>query len=866
MVLDAAAVLNPRLPDDLATYSVTYLFPDSKQSSLPDSQDTRITRFFIGVDTPTSFSLALVGSPYSYTCLFCYNLLSLCGFFLKVGRCNMKRWLFLSLSVLIWLTTCQNDPTFDSPTANATEQIAAATVTPTYTPTIMVPTALPTGTFGPTPVPTRPPLNPTPAPTPNHTPRPRPPVTPQPASPSTTPLLTNTSFACPRLPVEIPNPLPTPAPDQTVTLWPASDIVAPVYPTTPLIIAFAQEVVSATVQLETNPGIEGEWSWPDAKTLVITPRNDCFPGGQDYDVIVKAGVMNKAGETVIAEDTYFRFATADYADLIHFGWGADVDTVQASGDRHLPFALYRAASMPLQANIYQLTPEQFFDLTESIRYTFYPSQRVRTGYLTKLQSWELTVNPPTTPYFELRDLVLPADLLPGFYLVELTAATITRQLPLVLTDNRLVVKESPTQIMAWVTDFASRPQAGATVSVFSAEGHLLHEGLTADDGVYQWDSDEVLEDPLFVTAQIGDDTTITVLNDLWRTHYTGEPWNDMTCWDPRADWVGLTGHVITDSPVYHAGDTVRFRAYLFTTHDGELTPLAPDTSVLARLNGILPQTLITDAYSSLQGEYELLPNAPGLTTLSFTVGEQVYSHTFMVVPRNNPAHQVSIVTEPAQYIPGQPLTITVSVTDEANQPTANVPVALSFMEQGPEGWYVDAFMLPRDERDKRTDESGRATYVLTSELWGYYGGQWLIQASAMNSFATYIVTQAPPPPPSTPAPPTLSIEVTPTLRYPDEDFIVTGRLASGMGEPLSGRVLTLELSRNNRGSYEVTYTTTVTTDHNGSIHHTLAIGTPGTYQVRLRAQEAGQAIVSLHPTIHVLGIHNNDYYTAPHHP
>ncbi len=282
--------------------------------------------------------------------------------------------------------------------------------------------------------------------------------------------------------------------------------------------------------------------------------------------------------------------------------------------------------------------------------------------------------------------------------------------------------------------------------------------------------------------------------------------------------------------------------------------------MLARLNGILPQTLITDAYSSLQGEYELLPNAPGLTTLSFTVGEQVYAHTFMVVPRNNPAHQVSIVTEPAQYIPGQPLTITVSVTDEANQPTANVPVALSFMEQGPEGWYVDAFMLPRDERDKRTDESGRATYVLTSELWGYYGGQWLIQARAMNSFATYVVTQAPPPPPSTPAPPALSIEVTPTLRYPDEDFIVTGRLASGMGEPLSGRSLTLELSRNNRGSYEVTYTTTVTTDHNGSIHHTLAIGTPGTYQVRLRAQEAGQAIVSLHPTIHVLGIHNSDHY------
>ncbi len=475
----------------------------------------------------------------------------------------MKRWLFLSLSVLIWLTACQNDPTFDSPTATATEQIAAATVTPTYTPTIMVPTALPTGTFGPTPVPTRPPLSPTPAPTPNHTPRPRPPVTPQPASPSTTPLLTNTSFACPRLPVEIPNPLPTPAPDQAVTLWPASDIVAPVYPTTPLIIAFAQEVVSATVQLETNPGIEGEWSWPDAKTLVITPRNDCFPSGQDYDVIVKAGVMNKAGATVIAEDTYFRFATADYEDLIHFGWGADVDTVQARGERHLPFALYQAVSMPLQASVYQLTLEQFFALTETIRYTFYPSQRVRTGYLTKLQSWEFTVNPPTTPYFELRDLVLPEELSPGFYLVELTAATITRQLPLVLTDNRLVVKESPTQIMAWVTDFASRPQAGATVSVYSAEGHLLHEGLTADDGVYQWDSDEVLEDPLFVTAQSGNDTTMTVLNDLWRTHYTGEPWNNMTCWDPRADWVGLTGHVITDSPVYHAGDTVRFRAYLF---------------------------------------------------------------------------------------------------------------------------------------------------------------------------------------------------------------------------------------------------------------------------------------------------------------
>lgn len=770
----------------------------------------------------------------------------------------MKRWLLFSIFFIIWLTACQNKPVIISPTVNSSIHIAAATITPTYTPTITLPTAFPTATLGPTPIPTRPPLNPTRAPTPINTPRPRPLVTPRPAAPSTTPLLVNTSFACPPLPVEIPNSLPTPVPDQAVTLWPASDIVAPVYPTTPLIIAFAQDVVSATVQLETNPGLGGAWSWPDARTLVITPGNGCFPGGLDYDVIVKGGVLNPAGETVLAEDAYFRFATADYQDLVHFGWGADVDTVQASGDRHLPFALYRAASMPLQASIYQLTQEQFFDLTETIRYTSYPSQRVRTGYLTKLQSWELTVNPPTTPYFELRDLVLPAELPPGFYLVELTAAAITRQLPIVLTDNRLVVKESPTQIMAWVTDFESRPQIGATVSVYSAEGQLLHEGLTANDGVYQWNSDGVLPDPLFVTARIGDDTTITVLNDLWRTHYTGEPWNDMTCWEPRADWVDLTGHVFTDNPVYHGGDTVHFRAYLFATHDGDLAPLPPDTPVTVRLDNILPQTLIPDAYSSIQGEYELLPNVRGLKTLSFTVGEQVYAHTFMVVPRSNPDHHLSIVTEPAQYVPGQPLTITVSITDEANQPAPDIPVALSFMEQGPEGWYGDDFILPSDEREKTTDESGRAIFVLTRELWGNYGGQWLIQASALDSYATYIVTPAPPPPSSMPAPPTLSIAITPTLRYPDEDFVVTGWLNSGLGQPLSGRVLTLELSRNNRGHYEVTYTTTLTTDHNGSINHTLAIGTPGTYQVRLRTEEAGQEIISLHPTVHVLGTHNSD--------
>jgi hypothetical protein len=773
------------------------------------------------------------------------------------------------LGTVAFLVACNRDTPTATPQPTAAVALVAPTVTavpPTATSTI-IPSRTPSAPSR-TPAPTRTPTphlsptatsSPTPSLTPTITPTPRPPTPTLPPVPTISPLST--------CPPEVNGPVSTET-GQAHILWvgPQPGRNARVHPYNQIVIAFDQPMdhtlTEAAFQVigyydPVEAVVNGTFSWCE-NTLVFQPSNRLDPY-TNYSITLDPSAVNANGQPILEEPFYFGFATSG-RELVHFGWGTVVQSLASSGPRILPFKHSPFASTRLNASLYQLDQLEFLEI-----YNYFAGTRFPSGYsspkpeLTVFEHWQIDVPPAEFPY-SIRELSLPQQAPPGWYLLELNGGEGPVQFLIILSDLTLMVTELREETAVWVTGHDGQPRPGVQVQFHDVDGSPIVEGVTDTNGLFQIATNELTAAPAFVTASQENDVAITVYNPRWRTGY--DP-GDVHCeydWPIRPHY---TIHFYTDSSVYHAGDTVSFKAVILQDEDGVLSPLPVDTAVsLQVINsaGVMASLVMrTDETSTVHGQFQISPTlreSQQTITLSFNAVQRQYPLEIVsavTTPEPDDAQvQSTVATQP--YGSNQPLTIAVEVRDAAGQPLANIPVGLTMFERYPWGWDTVYAALESGV----TGADGRYVAATLQSFPDSFGaGPWAIRIDAVNKQFWQFIPALPLPPVAT-----IQLDTEGIAKFPGQTFTVQGRMLNAAGEPMAGRTLAVEVYGGTHYSPPASVlelAATITTDGDGRFTQSFVLERNDDFVIVAKGQDdQGQAIVAS-AGIYILGLGDNDY-------
>jgi hypothetical protein len=190
-----------------------------------------------------------------------------------------------------------------------------------------------------------------------------------------------------------------------------------------------------------SPVITGTFGW-DKNTLVFTPVGDYFDESTDYAIRLDPTLLSAEGEAVLRADYGWTFRTAAVKEPVAgFGYGSNMQVLNTAGRRAVQFEVYQTRAPVITFTLYALSQRQFLaDFALGHEAYYWDDQSLISAEgLPRIGQWsEDPAQAIEVDYDWYTGLVhethIPADVPPGFYLLELGSRRVNDQL---LVDIRI---------------------------------------------------------------------------------------------------------------------------------------------------------------------------------------------------------------------------------------------------------------------------------------------------------------------------------------------------------------------------------------------------------------------------------------------
>lgn len=615
--------------------------------------------------------------------------------------------------------------------------------------------------------------------------------------------------------------------------------------------------VATEAAFKIDPAVPGRFEWNET-TLIFRPERGYFDENTKYIIAVGATAKGSDGSAVVDKEYTWSFTTAYLEDVGNFGFGPNAQVVAADGRRAIQFVLTGRAVDQVGFELYRLSLEQFLDrYSSSFRGVAQGEEKpISLDGARLAQSWLVDVSQTRSDEYgrSVQEVIIPPDVPPGLYILNLTVGHVNDQLIVVLTHHNLVVKQAEGQLVAWVTNISGEAAPNVKVGVYARDGQLIAEGKADESGVYQTAVSRDPE-PLIVIAGEGGDLTASGLTDEWRNgrYY----WN---WWQPAPKSQKYVAYIYTDRPVYRPGQTVYFKAVIRRDDDAVLSVLPEHSEVTVRIrdsrnNVVQTRQLIGNQFGTVNGEFTIAEGAMlGNYAVEIVLNDESHSQIFKVQDYRKPDYEVIVATDAASYVAGDTIRVTVDSSYFFGEPVPNAGITIKQYELAPGYcWEICTseatwFDLGHETITGKTDANGRFSFTLTASL-GNYGRNWHwwsdlkqstigIEATVddgshqtVSSFAAIKVFSAAD---------QLQLDTGGYFKTPGQAFTVQASARTIFDQPVSGRSLRLQLRQwnsNDRDYTTVFQSINLTTDANGLASGSLSVEKSGYYQAHLAGRD-----------------------------
>jgi alpha-2-macroglobulin len=261
-------------------------------------------------------------------------------------------------------------------------------------------------------------------------------------------------------------------------------------------------------------------------------------------------------------------------------------------------------------------------------------------------------------------------LTPGIYYLGIFTPDITendfqsnQKFYLVVSENNLVMKIAPDQAFVWATrlnDLA--PLVDAPVSIYNTEGELLTKGRTNADGLFSNSFTRADEPYSSYYALMGEpgETDFAFSISTWQDGYFLYEKGIHQHTLPAL----LDAYIYTDRPIYRPGDTIHFKAVLFSRENG--LPMMPDVDgvtisiqgdpgMSGRSTTYYSETLTLSQFGTASGSAPLPDDAPtGYYWIDVSIGEEIIKALYFdVAAYRKPEIDLKVGFEQAELLSGE---------------------------------------------------------------------------------------------------------------------------------------------------------------------------------------------------------------------
>ncbi len=664
-------------------------------------------------------------------------------------------------------------------------------------------------------------------------------------------------------------PLPMPP---TLEIPPLLPILS-VFPQGDVLLANRVEVVfdrlmdeeTTAVAFHITPPVSGTIRWEE--TALIFEPDDPLALEARYTVQVDSSARDAEGNPLLTDDLTWTFRTGQFTNMASFGYGPNIQAIILDGRRAVHYALgNNRVGLEIPLELYRLDAPQFLDRYSSgfRGVNQWQKQAIDFADLALAARWTTTTTASITPYTNVQELIVPVDVEPGFYLLNLgDENALNDQLLLVVTPYTLMSKYVGNQILNWVTDAQGNPVVGVDVGLYSRDGERVGGGLTDGNGVYSFEIGLRDPAPLLAIVQAGQNVAATGFTNEWKQSGPGDWWQPNFSLNPDP----YAAYLYTDRPLYKPGQTVYYKGIVRLDDDALLSLPAENTAVTLRIRDARNNVVRTteealNEFGMFHGEFALAEGAMlGDYKLEIemlaTDDRAAYraEQLFKVEDYRKPDYQIELNLSDTALVAGGTLSVTGEVSYFFGEPLADTEVSVELFRVD-EYWQWDTNETVRvwyeantPPLNVTTDAHGRFEFAFETELpdWGTQWYDWrtnlgsatyAVQVSAtdeselpVSSFRSYTVYSADT---------KLRLDMAGYFHQPGEPIGLTATAVSLYDQPRPNQELTLSAARYSptSGDYtDVRQEVAVQTDASGQADIQLVIDTPGYYRLRLAGQD-----------------------------
>ncbi len=623
------------------------------------------------------------------------------------------------------------------------------------------------------------------------------------------------------------------------------------------------DAASTEAAFQIEPITPGSFRWEET-ILIFTPEDGYLAENSDFTVTIATSARSAGGEQVLTDTYTWTFSTKALEDVANFGYGPNAQVLDSNGRRAVQFQAFRRDSLQFNFELYRLTMNQFLDRYNSGFHGWVWLEEEDTAIdvtdTELVAEWQMTSASPLQEWANVQEAIIPADVPPGLYILNLIAGSVNDQLILVISENTVAVKQADEQLLVWVTDINGASLPNAAVTIYARNGSIITSGQADSEGMFETTLPTFEEggppttEPLIVAAQVGNDVTLTGLSGEWQS--SGGYYN----WQSRNPaGAQSAAFVYTERPIYKPGQIVYFKAIVRLDDDALLSVPPAGTAVTIRIrdarnNVVQTQELTTNSFGTVHGSFQIAEGASlGVYTVEATFNGTAHPQIFKVEDYRKPDYEVTVSTDAAAYVRGDTAEITIDTAYFFGEPVANAEVTLRRFQVQPDWYTVGLYtwyqLYGVNDLRGTTDANGRLTLDVRLSGDGLYFEQrdwnsslgqvqWGLEATVddgsrqtVSGHAVITIYDAVE---------YLRVETDGYVQEPGTPFRISASVQTMFDEPVANRPLELSLRRWNRISYEydtIVQSAEMTTGENGRASLNFTIEEPGYYQIRVTGQD-----------------------------
>ncbi len=643
---------------------------------------------------------------------------------------------------------------------------------------------------------------------------------------------------------------------------------------------------SSEAAFQIEPATSGSFSWQET-TLIFAPEDGYLAENSSYTVTIAPTALSADGEPVLNDVYTWEFTTKALQDVANFGYGPNAQVLDVNGRRAIQFQAFRRDALQFNFELYQLSMNQFLDRYKSGFHGWIWQDEEDTSIditgTELVADWQMTSSSPLQEWANVQETIIPADVPPGLYILNLIAGNVNDQLILVISENAVAVKQADEQLLVWVTDINGASVPDAAVTIFARNGNVIASGQANEEGLFEatllnfGEGGPPATEPLIVAAQVGNDVTLTGLSPEWQSSGGYYDWQSGHPADAQS-----AAFVYTERPIYKPGQTVYFKAIMRLDDDALLSVPPAGTAVTIRIrdsrnNVVQTQELTTNSFGTVNGRFQIAEGASlGIYTVELSFNGTDHNQVFKVEDYRKPDYEVTVSSDAAAYVQGGQSEVTIDTAYFFGEPVTNAEVSLRRFQVQPD-WYAPGLftwyeLYGVNALHGTTDENGRLSLNVPLRGDGLYFEQhdwnsslgqiqWGLEATVddgshqtVSGHAVITIYDAAE---------YLAVETGGYVQEPGSPFRISATVQTVFDEPVANRPLELSLRRWNRNTYEydtVVQSAELTTGENGRANLNFTIDEPGYYQLRVTGQDGQGKIMTYTSWVYAFSDFYNNWY------